>query len=226
MKKIILFFLILILLLFYIKKPIIESFNFEYDKNQKLKLYDECKFEGYGFNKLHEIGECSISIQVIPYVKNVLEIGGGSGKVSHIINKMLKKRNLEKKHVVVEPGTSGKGHNFQDLIYKNKTKFNDKYTIVKKMVENLTMNDLKILDKKPECLYVDCEGCLHNFFDTSIGKYCLEQSRFVINEQDSSSINKDINDLYKILKSYNFKLIDYGYGCGTRCLTDIWYKEN
>ena len=69
LKKILLFSLILILLLIYIKKPIIESFNFEYDKNQKLKLYDECKFEGYGFNKLHEIGECSISIQVIPYVK-------------------------------------------------------------------------------------------------------------------------------------------------------------
>ena len=68
------------------------KFNFILDNNYKLKIYDNCKFSGYGFDDNWEIGECSIANQVIPYCKNVLEIGGGTGKVSHIINQILKKK--------------------------------------------------------------------------------------------------------------------------------------
>ena len=82
----------------------IENFNFTLDENNKLKIFDNCKYGGYAFNQEHELGECSIANQIIPHVKNVLEIGGGAGKVSHMINHLLEKRGLNYKHVVVEPG--------------------------------------------------------------------------------------------------------------------------
>ena len=205
------------------KYKILNKSHLKYDENNKMKIYDQCKYKGDGFDESHELGECSIAVQIIPYVENVLEIGGGTGKVSHIINKILKERNLEKKHIVVEPGEIGYG-NHKDIIYKNKKKFNDKYTIIKKLCENLTMEDLKLLNFEPDCLYVDCEGCLHEFFKTKIGKYCLNKVRFIVNEQDSFVINKDIKELNTLFENNGFKLLAEGYGCGTNCLTDIWYR--
>ena len=201
-----------------------KDIKFKYDSENKLKIDDSCKFAGVGFDENHEIGECSVAIQVIPLVNNVLEIGGGAGKVSHKINSILKERNLESKHIVIEPGEEGIG-NHGSNIYKNKTNFDDKYTIIKKFAEDLTYDDLKIIDGKPDCLFVDCEGCLHKFFETQIGKYCLLNARFVINEQDSHVIKKKQEDLSKVLESYNFKLYDLGYGCGEFCLTEIWLKK-
>lgn len=222
------FFIILLSLSLYFNQKKSEKFsnkfNFEYDENKKLKIYDSCLFSGDGFSDDHEIGECSIAIQLIPHVKSVLEIGGGAGKVSHMINSILKKRNLENKHIVVEPGSIGVG-NHKEKIYKNKEKFDDKYTIVKKLAEELTLSDLDLLDQKPECLYVDCEGCLHKFFKTKIGEHCLTHAKFVVNEQDSFVIKENQSDLHDILKKHNFNLIDYGYGCGKNCLTEVWYKD-
>ena len=207
------------------EETFINEFNFEFDKNKKLKLYDSCKFSGIGFNDDHELGECSIALQIIPLVKNVLEIGGGAGKVSHKINSVLKEKNLSHKHIVIEPGEGGVG-NHKDNIYKNKEKFNDNYTIIKKYAEDLTKTDLKLLDYIPDCLYVDCEGCLHKFFDSDIGKYCLEKSRFLINENDSFVINQNQQDLRDKLTLYKFKKIAIGYGCGVKCDTEVWFKND
>ena len=49
----------------------------------------DSSFKGAGPD--HEQGECSIAFKIVPKCKNVLEIGGGVGKVSHFINKNLKK---------------------------------------------------------------------------------------------------------------------------------------
>ena len=232
LKYFIIFLLVLLILITFYKirlnsKKIdnFTQFNFEYDNDNKLKLYEQCNFSGIGFKEDYEKGECSVAIQIIPKVKNVLEIGGGAGKVSHMINKLLEERGLEEKHVVVEPGKDGIGNHNYD-IQQNKEKFKDSYTIVNKYAEDLTMEDLKLLDNSPDCLFVDCEGCLHKFFDTEIGKHCLKSARFVVNEQDSFIIKKDIKDLHQTLENSGFTLIANGYGCGTSCLTDVWYKEN
>ena len=201
------------------------GFNFDLDESGKLKIYDECKFSGYGFNDDWEIGECSIAYQVVPYCNNVLEIGGGSGKVSHIINKILDKKGISNRHLVLEPNDENTmGGN--DNIYKNKQKFNDNYTILEKYAQNLTMEDLDVLDDPPDCLYADCEGCLYEFMNTDIGKYVLNNVRFIVNEMDGFTINENIDDnLRNLWKENGFKKIGVGYGCGTACETDVWFRK-
>ena len=224
----VLIFIIILFILSILKKKnekfdfqLDKKFDFQLDKKLKLKLFDECNFSGHGFNDKHEKGECSVAIQIIPLVNNVLEIGGGAGKVSHIINKILKKRNLQKKHIVIEPGKKGIG-NHKDKIYKNKKKFKDQYTIIKKFAEDLTNEDLNFI---PDCLFVDCEGCLHKFFETDIGKYCLKNARYIVNENDSMAIKKNQQDLRDIFIKYGFSKIAIGYGCGVNCHTEVWFKE-
>jgi hypothetical protein len=200
-----------------IKEGLTNKHKFKTDKSGKLILFDKCKFKGKGFSKKHELGECSIAIQVVPLVKNVIEIGGGTGKVSHIINTMLADNT---QHIVVEPGVGGNGHHGDFNIYNNKAHFKDKYTIIKKFAENLTHNDFSVLKNKPDCLYVDCEGCLHKFQNTEIGKYVINNARYIVNEMDGN--NKLI---IKQWKKHGFVKIGTGYGCGINCSTDIWYKE-
>ena len=202
-----------------------DNFNFIYDNNNKLKIYDECKFKGEGFDENWEVGECSVAFQIIPKCNNVLELGGGSGKVSHIINKLLNDKNIANKHLVLEPNDENTmGGN--DNIYKNKQKFNDNYTILEKYAEDLDMKDLEILDGPPDCLYADCEGCLYKFFNTDIGKYVLNNVRFIVNEMDGFTINENIDDnLRNLWKNNGFTKIGVGYGCGTDCDTEVWYKE-
>ena len=211
--------LFLILCYYWYKRNENIKFNFDLDDNGKLKIDNNCKFSGHGFNDDWEIGECSIAYQVVPYCKNVLEIGGGSGKVSHIINKILDKKGISNRHLVLEPNDENTmGGN--DNIYKNKQKFNDNYTILEKYAENLDMKDLEILDGPPDCLYSDCEGCLYKFFNTDIGKYVLNNVRFIVNEMDGNNDN-----LRNLWKENGFKKIGVGYGCGTSCDTDIWFRK-
>ena len=68
--------------------------NFVTDNNNRLIIQNSCRFSGQGFDEDLDLGECSVAVQIIPYVKNVLEIGGGTGKVSHMINTILKQRGL------------------------------------------------------------------------------------------------------------------------------------
>ena len=194
------------------------KFNFNLDNKGRLKIYDECKFSGDGFNDDWEIGECSVALQIIPYCNNVLEIGGGTGKVSHIINKELKKRGLERRHIVLEPNDENTmGGN--DNIYRNKKKFNDNYTILETYANDLTNKDLEILEGPPDCLYSDCEGCIYEFMDTEIGKYVLNNVWFIVHEMDGHN-----DKLREIWKSNGFKKLGEGWGCGVNCETDVWYR--
>ena len=229
MKYIIIFILVILIFLIIYNRKYLEHFseiNFILDSSGKLEINDQCEFDGIGFNTSHEVGECSVAMQIIPLCKNVIEIGGGAGKVSHMINKVLSKKNLETQHIVVEPGITGLGNHGDTNIYENKQKFNDKYTIVKKLCDDLTMDDLSILNEKPDCLYVDCEGCLLNFQNTDIGHYILNNVRFIVNEMDGDIIiGKGTDD--KIRKQwikFGFKNIGIGYGCGKDCTTEIWSK--
>ena len=195
------------------------NFDFEFDNN-KMRLYDECKFSGSGFNDDFEIGECSIAHQIIKHCNNVIEIGGGTGKVSHAINSILQKHNKGSQHIVIEPGVGGTGNHGNEHIYINKKNFNDQYTILKKFANDLTFEDLEILNSKPDCLYVDCEGCLHDFQKTKIGKFILKNVRFIVNEMDGHN-----NKIIKQWRKSNFKKIGEGYGCGTNCSTYVMYKK-
>ena len=215
--------LLLVWLIYRTGKDSMSNFNFELDSAGKMRIYDDCKFDGIGIIGLDwEIGECSIAIQIIPLVNNVLEIGGGAGKVSHMINKILQKRGLGSKHVVVEPGpnirNAGSGHMGNNSLYKNKQNFGDQYHIVEKLAENLSEEDITIINP-PDCLFVDCEGCLGTFFKTTIGKYVLSNVRFVVNEMDGE------NEYIRNTLSLNgFRKVGIGYGCDYKCETEVWYR--
>jgi hypothetical protein len=185
----------------------------------------KCYFSGSGFGDDHELGECSLAYHVIPKCKNVLELGGGAGKVSHVINTLLEDRT---QHVVVEPGSSGTGNHGDEHLWKNKEKFGDKYTIVKKFSNDLTAQDLGVLKTDVDCLYVDCEGCLLSFLsDTKIGNHILTKVRYVVNEMDGFVQNKTHdNDLVKLLHKKGFRLVLSGYGCDKRCKTNVWAKKD
>lgn len=199
---------------------------FNLDNNGKIELSDDCKFKGKGFNINHELGECSIASQLIPHVTSVLEIGGGAGKVSHMINSKLKN---PLKHIVVEPGSSGRGNHGDTNLWENKRIFNDKYTIVKKFAHDLEMNDLKTVGYKPECVFVDCEGCLLQFFNTKIGKHVLKHASYIVNEMDGFTNKKVTNideKLVTLWKNNGYKRIGIGYGCGVNCTAEVWYKTS
>ena len=194
------------------------------DKNKKLIIDDRAKFTGSGFDEEYEIGEGSIAYQIIPLVKNVIEIGGGTGKVSHIINSVLSERNLQKKHIVIEPGLGNPFFTGKvEHIYKNKDCFNDKYTIISKLADELLLEDIQNVfkDEKPDCLFVDCEGCLYSFQNTIVGKYVLDNVKYIINEMDG--YNESIREQWE---SNGFKFVVMGYGCGMDCTTEVWVKSN
>ena len=225
---VLLIFIIVIELLFNnsVKKKSFNNNHFLLDESGKLKINNKCNYSGVGFDENHEVGECSVAIQIIPLCNNVLEIGGGAGKVSHMINSILAERNLETQHIVVEPGSIGYGNHGDENIYLNKEKFKDKYTVVKKLCGDLTMEDIKIFDKPPDCLFVDCEGCLKDCQETAFFKYVLENVRFIVNEMDGFVQSPTCDQIIKNKwKSFGFKKIATGYGCGVTCDTEIWYKE-
>tara|TARA_Y100001970_G_scaffold186363_1_gene226666 strand:- start:10249 stop:10491 length:243 start_codon:yes stop_codon:yes gene_type:complete len=76
------------------------------------------------------------------------------------------------------------------------------------------------------------------FSNTEIGKYILNNVRFIINEMDgfvkvNNKENKDNVDNNNILdkkirqqwsNSNHIKLTE-GYGCGKRCNTEVWVKK-
>lgn len=185
-------------------------------------LVPECLFKGHGFDESFEHGECSVAFQLIPHVKNVLEIGGGAGKVSRMINQRLADPT---RHVVVEPGSEGLGNHGDRSLQKNQMDFKDKYTIVKKFAENLVMDDLVVLQGPPDCLFVDCEGCLEVFFQTEIGKYTLRNARYIVNEMDGFVRGPEVDQqLRHLWKEYGFVLHGIGLGCGITCETEVWKK--
>ena len=197
--------------------------DFQLDDKNRLKLMDECRFSGKEFGDDWEIGECSVAIQIIPHCRNVLEIGGGAGKVSHMINKLLGTRGLSERHVVLEPG--GEGDMGKGAIEHNKASFGDNYTIVKKYANDIDQSDLRPLNGPPDCLYADCEGCLLGFFDTEIGNYVLDNVRYIVNEMDGFTLDAEVDEkLRNIWKQAGFTKIGEGYGCGVQCETDIWYR--
>lgn len=205
-----------------------DKFNFDLDDQGKLKIFEECKeFNSVKGNPYDEFGECSVAIQLIPFCKNVIEIGAGKGKVSHMINKMLSLRGLETQHIAIEMGNG----RFR-MLERTKRKYGDKFTPIKKNVMQLVDSDYAVFNEKPDCLFVDCEGCLHEFQTTDIGKNIFKSVRFIVNEMDSSpcppgcDIDEELNDeLRSSWKSMGFVKIAEGYGCKDKCACDVWFRD-
>lgn len=189
---------------------------FQVDKFNKLKLSNDCLFSGYGFDPTHELGECSTLSQIMPRIKSVLELGGGAGKISHYINSHLRNPQL---HVVVEPGTGAPGNHGDLKLLKNKSRFNDKYTIVKKYGHDLNLTDLSAVGGKPELLVSDCEGGLYQFLKSNIWNSIKEHVKMVINEMDGHN-----DEIRRLLLQHGYVHFVNGYGCGTACDNEVWVR--
>jgi hypothetical protein len=190
----------------------------------------------------HESGECSVAVQFAPYFKNVLEIGGGAGKVSHVINKILAERNIEDQHVVLEVDP-GRLH----WLEKHKKFFNDKFTILDKSASDLSREDLERLNGPVDCIFADCEGCLLHFGRTKIGEQIINEARFIVNEMDGRrppklfrynddaaeegtaediESGKQIDDILRgMWQQAGYSILACGTGCGGRWYTEVWYKD-
>ena len=209
-----------------------KKFDFKLDEHGIMKIFDECKFDGYNFGEDHEVGECSVAVQLIPYCKNVVEIGAGTGKVSHVINKYLSENSRGSQHLAIAGGTDklresgGRVVEENHALLKNKKLFNDLYTPIFKPANELSFDDLSLLNEKPDCLYVDCDNCLYDFFHTEVGKYVLSTVRFIANEMDG--MNGWLRNLWR---DNGFEKIGFGYSHGRldtshdewKC--EVWYNE-
>ena len=200
------------------------SIKFKLDSNNFIKLSDECRFEGLGFNESWEIGECSMATQLIPHCLRVLEIGGGFGKVSHVINRILRQRSIGSQHVVVE----GLEKRVKQYLSKNKENFKDEYTILNKKTTELKSLDLSVLKGAPDCLFVDCDNCLLQFLNTEIGNEVLGSVKFIANEMDGSN-----KLLQKLWSERGFRKVADSYGCSHarpcgeeihECVSELWEK--
>ena len=61
--------------------------------------------------------------------------------------------------------------------------------------------------------------------NTDIGKYVLNNVRFIVNEMDGFVKGPKLDDkLREIWKNNSFKKIGVGYGCGQDCETEVWMK--
>ena len=170
-------------------------------------------FEGTS-GPFHEIGECEFTKKYVGRCKNVLEIGGGTGKVSHYINQELKDK---KKHYVVEPSI-GMGVKFGKHIENNKRNHNDQYHIDKRKINDIPLWEIESkLGGKIDCIISDCEGCSLRFYENN--PEVLRSVSMIQNEMDGNN-----EELRKLWKNAGFKHEDTGFGCGIKCVTEMWVK--
>ena len=103
-------------------------------------------------------------------------------------------------------------------IERNRIMFGDNYTLVRKYANQITCEDLRVLDYRPDCLFVDCEGCLKDFQETETGKYVLSNVRFIVNEMDGHN-----PEIIQQWLNAGFKPLATGYGCDdSTCDTEIY----
>ena len=149
--------------------------------------------------------------------QRVLEIGAGSGKVSHYINRKMNDRS---KHYAVEPLEAEMGKRVGALIHQNRKKMGDKYFIDHRKIEDIPTKDIvNKLGGPPTCIISDCEGCTLNYYQNN--PEIFNSVKMIMNEMDGHT-----NKLRNLWKSNGFTQKVIGCGCGSNCCdTDMWVKE-
>jgi hypothetical protein len=162
-----------------------------------------------------EWGERAIAKKHTKPFHKVLELGGGAGSVSAIIQEKLADPT---RHVVVQPDERMAMMGGFKQLMKNKKACNFKFTAIDHI---LTAADaqpiIKILGGKPNCLVVDCENCL-------VGEYKKNPELF--DEVEMIQVERDDFDgsYTKLFDKLGFVKTDQGYGCNGNCPTEVWEK--
>ena len=175
-----------------------------------------CDSSFVGVGECHEQGEAEVADKYAKMCKSVLEIGAGSGKVSHYINKNLKDRT---RHYVVEPGEGHNGaYDQYKYLLKNRNKHHDKYHIDRRAILDIPLKDIHDKIGKIDCIVSDCEGCTLEYYKKH--PEILKEVKYIMNEMDGGH-----GELQSLWKKNGFTHIDTGCGCGgCSCDTEIWKR--
>jgi hypothetical protein len=180
------------------------------------------------FKTTHEeIGEREVADRFTTPNACVLEIGGGAGNVSTIIQQKL---NNKYDHVVIQPifGDSREKPMFGGIknLQINKEACNSKFHIIDHVLKKGEGKKLLELVSKPfDTIVCDCEGCLNGEYEKN--PELFEKVNMIQVERDDRPAKKNsyergkYNDLFDKL---NMKLLHKGDGCGRACDTDVWIK--
>jgi len=162
-----------------------------------------------------ERGERDVARRHTYSCKNVLEIGGGAGSVSAIVQQELRHK---ERHVVVQPKADGMFGGFTQLM-KNRKACDMKFTVID---HKLVPTDVDLiqttLGSKPDCMVVDCENCLGQEYNKNPSLF--DDLRLLQVERDDRG---SYDALFKKLK---LRKVDEGMGCGTSCKTEVWVRDH
>lgn len=168
----------------------------------------DSSFEGVGPD--HEQGEAEMAHKYMSSCKNILEVGGGSGKISHYLNRNFKNPTA---HYVVEPGE----WDWANHLNKNKEKHNDQYYIDTRKIEDIPLEEIENKIGEIDCIVSDCEGCMFNFYKEN--PKVMKKTRLIMNEMDGHN-----DELRKLWSTNDYTYLVKGNGCGVNCDSDLWIK--
>tara|TARA_B100000686_G_C16701969_1_gene923980 strand:+ start:24 stop:704 length:681 start_codon:yes stop_codon:yes gene_type:complete len=153
---------------------------------------------------------------------SVLEIGGGEGSVTVIIQKKL---NNPTNHVVIQPADDG-WHGIEKL-RKNKKSCNGEFTIIDHILKPGEGKELLEMVSKPfDTIVVDCEGCLHKEFEKNPDLFKYVTQIQVERDDREISLTATGGPYEKLLKNdLGMKLVHTGKGCFGNCVTEVWEKN-
>ena len=160
--------------------------------------------------------------------QRVLELGGGSGSVSTVIQQRLKNPEL---HVVVQPRDETMFGGVQKL-QANKEACNSSFHIVDHVLKPGEEDYVVFLLKGyPDCLVADCEDCLVNEYNKNPGLFREVQHVQVERDDPHQNYTKLLRDILRLSH------IHTGRGCGVDtatedmkrngmlCTTEVWERK-
>jgi len=184
------------------------------DKMKRTSDFDQ-QAENYPHADDSEWGERAMARLFTPADARVLELGGGAGSVSAVVQEILTDKT---KHVVVQPADGGMLGGLPALL-QTRAACNSQFTVVDHVLQSGEGDAIvRALGGAPTCLVVDCENCL-------VGEYAKNPQLFtsatmvqVERDDFDGSYTSLLRDTLKL------KLKHSGKGCGGMCATEVWVK--
>ena len=160
-----------------------------------------------------EWGERALAKKHTHKCERVLELGGGAGSVSAIIQQELRD---PRKHVVVQPDERLAMMGGFEQLLENKRSCAFQFTAIDHI---LTPTDvpliLETLGGLPDCLIADCENCLQGEVER-LPELFSGLKQFQVERDDANSNYDELFDRLGMVK------VDEFYGCDGRCSADVW----
>lgn len=160
-----------------------------------------------------EWGERCVARMFTPSNAVVLELGGGSGSVSAVIQEQLADKT---KHVVVQPQHGMFGG--LAALKHTKQKLGCKFHIVGHVLEAGEQDQIIAKIGLPTVLVADCENCL-------VGEYHKNPRLFDSLKMIQAERDDFDNSYAKLFEVLQMTKVHSGKGCNGKCATEVWVKQ-